>query len=232
MPRWGSREASAGVVRQAKPVVNAGFCIFASRVVPWGNLYISDTDNQRVRNDFHHRVRKVSPDGRIATAAGTGVAGTAAMAGRPRWRNSPIPPALPWIVPAHSTSRTRITNLRRHGSGQDLSGVQTYTFEEMKAAVDAAHVARGSGSPFIHVAPRVCVMPSAPAPIFWNILPAWTMRRLPKWRGARPFARARGLPWGRTRSTRRSVRIRASSARRQGLDDTGAAVAGRNRRRR
>jgi len=27
------------------------------------------------------------------------------------------------------------------GSGQDLSGVQTYTFEEMKAAVDAAHAA-------------------------------------------------------------------------------------------
>ena len=32
-----------------------------------GNLYLSDTD--------HHRIRKITPDGRIATVAGTGVAG-------------------------------------------------------------------------------------------------------------------------------------------------------------
>jgi imidazolonepropionase-like amidohydrolase len=60
------------------------------------------------------------------------------------------------------------------GSGQDVSGAETYTFEEMKAAVDAAHAA----------GKRIAIH-SAPVPIRWNMPPIWTTPRLPKWCGAR-----------------------------------------------
>ena len=67
-----------------------------------GNLYISEFGG--------HRVRKVTPDGRIATAAGTGIAGLAATAGPQPSLNSPSRRACRWIARATSISPIRKTS--------------------------------------------------------------------------------------------------------------------------
>ena len=67
-------------------------------VDPAGDLYIADAGNSRVR--------KVDATGTITTVAGNGSRASAATAGRPPARDSPLRPAWRWTRPATCTSPT------------------------------------------------------------------------------------------------------------------------------
>ncbi|MEV8553773.1 Teneurin-2 [Streptomyces glaucescens] len=71
---------TAGFSGDDGPAVAAELnCPYGVAVGSTGNLYIADTDN--------HRVRQVTPDGRIRTVAGTGTPGFSATAGLPPRRS-------------------------------------------------------------------------------------------------------------------------------------------------
>lgn len=65
------------------------------------------------------------------------------------------------------------------GGFDDVTGFQTFTFEEVKAAVDATH-ALGKKSRFIVTGRRARAMPFARASIRSNMRRTWTIKRLRK----------------------------------------------------
>ena len=71
------------------------------------------------------------------------------------------------------------------GSGQDVSGDQTFTYRRNESR--RRHRARcsASASPFIPTARPELATRSAPAPIPSNTPPTWTTKRSPKWRARR-----------------------------------------------
>jgi Amidohydrolase family len=78
------------------------------------------------------------------------------------------------------------------GSGQDVSGFQTFTFDEMKAAVDAAH-ALGKRIAIHSYGPTGARDAVAPGRTRWSTPPAWTTTPFKKWSAARRFTYRRSI---------------------------------------
>jgi hypothetical protein len=78
------------------------------------------------------------------------------------------------------------------GGFDDLTQFQTFTFEEMKAAVDVAH-ALGRKVAIHSYGPAGARMPFAPALIRSSMRRTWTTRRLRKWSSGRSSTSRRSI---------------------------------------
>ena len=72
-------------------------------------------------------------------------------------------------------------DVRIDGGFDDVTGFQTFTFEEVKAAVDATHALGKKIADSLLTGRRAHAMPFALAPIRSNTRQTWTIKRLRKW---------------------------------------------------